>query len=167
VTRLLSLSSLPVPALHTTSSYLHKYAVEFIIYLTKAYSMTIPHVPRDFPTSFRFHWNQSLYQGRKLNILRTALFYFKSYHLMPSTTSNANEEMAMKQHTHLINLVRGMVPPLTSKLHKGQAGTFCPVPSRLGRELIDRSNWCTRWFGRVSHPQLSMSFSEHRERMRD
>ena len=41
----------------------------------------------------------------------------------PSTTS---DEMASasKQHTHMINLVRGMVPPLTSKLHKGQAGTF-------------------------------------------
>jgi hypothetical protein len=54
-----------------------------------------------------------------------------------STTNNSNE-MAMKQHTHLINLVRGMVPPLTSKLHKGQAGTSymsCGVEGtdRIGR----------------------------------
>ncbi|WVQ82094.1 ATP-dependent (S)-NAD(P)H-hydrate dehydratase [Cryptococcus sp. DSM 104549] len=30
--------------------------------------------------------------------------------------------MASKQHAHLISLVRSMIPPLSGKLHKGQAG---------------------------------------------
>jgi ATP-dependent NAD(P)H-hydrate dehydratase len=30
--------------------------------------------------------------------------------------------MASKQHTHLISLVKQMIPPLSPKLHKGQAG---------------------------------------------
>ena len=30
--------------------------------------------------------------------------------------------MATKQHAHLMTLVRQMIPPLSNKLHKGQAG---------------------------------------------
>ena len=69
-----------------------------------------------------------------------------------SNPSTASDEMASasKQHTHLIKLVRGMVPPLTSKLHKGQAGTSI---SSSGGVTDNRSNWCTWRFGRVSHYQ--------------
>ena len=69
-----------------------------------------------------------------------------------SNPSNTSDEMASasKQHTHLINLVRGMVPPLTSKLHKGQAGTSI---INSGGVTDNRSNWCTWRFGRVSPSQ--------------
>jgi hypothetical protein len=73
-------------------------------------------------TSFEIYWNQSKMSCQ----LKCNLQVFVTvYHLMsnPSTTSDEMTS-ASKQHTHLINLVRGMVPPLTSKLHKGQAGTL-------------------------------------------
>jgi len=68
---------------------------------------------------------------------------------MSNSNQSSTEEMASKQHTHLINLVRGMVPPLTSKLHKGQAGmSWILIMSSMEPDV--RPNWCSWWFGRVS-----------------
>jgi ATP-dependent NAD(P)H-hydrate dehydratase len=47
--------------------------------------------------------------------------------------------MASKQHNHLISLVKQMIPPLSPKLHKGQAGS-----SPLGNVELLPADWIGR-----------------------
>lgn len=60
------------------------------------------------------------------SILTTSQRYISSSRFL-SNMSPTDE----KQHAHVLSLVKRMVPPLSAKLHKGQAGEFTPQPHPL------------------------------------
>jgi ATP-dependent NAD(P)H-hydrate dehydratase len=52
--------------------------------------------------------------------------------------------MVSKQHAHLMSLVGKMIPPLSPKLHKGQAGERLVDKAKRREAELVRQDWCSR-----------------------
>jgi hypothetical protein len=54
--------------------------------------------------------------------------------------NKADDPNTRAQHAHLISLVKGMIPPLSPLLHKGQAGTLmAPTRAQLTTQVVSVS----------------------------
>jgi hypothetical protein len=70
----------------------------------------------------RVPFGSSLSCGRAIRILQ--VYKYESFFLT-ALLSLVQQPTTMSQHKHIINVIsKQVIPPLSSKLHKGQAGAF-------------------------------------------
>jgi hypothetical protein len=88
--------------------------------------------------------------GRDIYIDAASCLVFILLFLPQPSRIHAASMMA-KQHAHLMGLVGKMIPPLSPKLHKGQAGEWHVIPYRDLAQLVRKDRGAGRLW-RVSKP---------------